>query len=346
MAWPPERIVCLSEETAETLYLLGEEARIVGVTSYAQRPARIRAEKPPIDVFAPDAARILSDLRPDLALAWSELQADAAAALAPCGAATHVFNQRDVAGILAMIRMLGAMTGAAERGAALARRLEARIAAMRASPPARRPRVWVEEWDSPLIAGPAWVSELVEIAGGEDVAAHLRRRRDALDRIMSPDEVAAMRPELVIACWRGRRARPGAVFGRPGWALTPAGRAGRLWDAPATLLLAPGPAALTDGLDAIRAAVLDAASGADPHGDERAGPSAGVSAVEAFDRDLALDLGVDLAHDRGADLSHDGGGFGDGTGVEDAARSSAGRGPGAGPGAKPGRGSGRAPGRP
>lgn len=262
MAFPPERIVCLTEETVETLYLLGEEARIVGVTGYAVRPARVRREKPRVGAFTSADVPAILALRPDLVLTFSDLQADIAAALIREGVAVHAFNQRDVAGVLAMIRTLGALVGAGERAERLAAGHEARLAGMRADPPARRPRVWFEEWDDPLISGIGWVSELIEIAGGEDCFAHLRTGQSARARIVAPEAVVAAAPELIVGSWCGKKFRPEKLALRPGWETIPAIRAGRVVEIKSPLILQPGPAALTDGLDALRAAIMNVARGA------------------------------------------------------------------------------------
>ncbi|GJD59637.1 ABC transporter substrate-binding protein [Methylobacterium dankookense] len=251
--FPPECIVCLTEETVETLYLLGEERRIVGVSGYAVRPARVRREKPRVSAFtSADLPKILG-LEPDLVLAFSDLQAGIAADLARAGIAVHLFNQRDVAGILAMIRMLGALVGAAERADALAGAYEdrlARIAAEAATGP--HPRVFFEEWDAPLISGIGWVSELVAIAGGRDVFPDLAGQAAARDRIVAPEAVVAAAPEVILASWCGKKVVSARIAARPGW---DAVRAGRIAEIKSALILQPGPAALTDGLDAIRAAL-------------------------------------------------------------------------------------------
>lgn len=246
-----ERIVCLTEETVETLYLLGQEDRIVGVTGYAVRPARVRREKPRVGAFtSADVPKILG-LSPDLVLTFSDLQADIAAVLIRAGVAVHAFNQRDVAGILAMIRTLGALTGAGAQAEALVAGYAARIAGLRATAPAVRPRVWIEEWDAPLISGIGWVSELVGIAGGEDMFAELAGCKSATGRIVTPDQVAARAPEVIIASWCGKRVVPARIAARPGWAALPAVQAGRIHEVKSPLILAPGPAALTEGLDAL-----------------------------------------------------------------------------------------------
>ncbi|QIE57055.1 cobalamin-binding protein [Pikeienuella piscinae] len=253
--FPPERIVCLTEETVETLYLLGEEARIVGVSGYAVRPARVRREKPRVSAFTTaDIPKILA-LDPDLVLTFSDLQAGIAADLIRAGVAVHAFNQRDLAGIMAMIRSLGALVGAAERAETLAAGFEARLDAMRARPLARRPRVWFEEWDEPLISAIGWVSELIGVAGGEDVFAGLSRQGSAKGRIVTRKAVLAAAPEVILASWCGKKVRAEKISARPGWDAIPAVRSGRIVEIKSPLILQPGPAALTDGLDAIRAAL-------------------------------------------------------------------------------------------
>ena len=255
-SFPPNRIVCLTEETVETLYLLGEQDRIVGVSGYAVRPPRVRREKPRVSAFiSADIPKILS-LDPDLVLAFSDLQAPIVAELIRAGVAVHAFNQRDLAGILAMIRALGALVGAAERAEALARGYEERLASLsREGADRPRPRVYFEEWDEPLIAGIGWVSQLIEVAGGEDVFADLRTRGAARERIVSPEQVIAAVPDIILASWCGKKVVPARIARRPGWDAIPAIRGGRIVEIKSPLVLQPGPAALTDGLDAIRAAI-------------------------------------------------------------------------------------------
>ena len=254
--FPPERIVCLTEETVETLYLLGEERRIVGVSGYAVRPARVRREKPRVSAFtSADLPKVMA-LDPDLVLTFSDLQADIAAELLKRGVMVVGFNQRDVAGILAMIRTLGALVGAPGRAETLAAGYEARLAAVRAAAAARpRRRVYFEEWDEPMISGIGWVSELVGIAGGEDVFAPLARAPGARDRIVTSDQVIAAAPEVILASWCGKKVRPEKIAARPGWQSVPAVASGRIVEIKSPLILQPGPAALTDGLDAIMAAL-------------------------------------------------------------------------------------------
>src|SRR5436309_4791885 len=217
--FPPERIVCLTEETVETLYLLGEERRIVGVSGYAVRPARVRREKPRVSAFiSADFEKILA-LEPDLVLAFSDLQADIAAELIRRNVAVHAFNQRDIAGILDMIRTLGALVGAAARAEALAANLERRLgeARERAAALKRHPRVYFEEWDEPMISGIRWVTELIEIAGGIDVFSDPSRSQAATGRIVTSDTVLAKVPDVMIASWCGKKFRPEWVRARAGW---------------------------------------------------------------------------------------------------------------------------------
>ncbi len=263
MAFPPTRIVCLTEETVETLYLLGQEARIVGVSGYAVRPARVRREKPRVSAFtSADIPKILA-LRPDLVLTFSDLQADIVAELIREGLDVHAFNQRDVAGILDMIRSLGALVGAAREAETLAASYAARLAAIAAMPRPHRLRVWFEEWDAPLISGIGWVSELIAVAGGLDVFPDRAREGQAKDRIVTPDQVIAAAPDVILASWCGKKVRPEKIAARPGWQDIPAVRNGRIHEIKSPLILQPGPAALTDGLDAILGALWGA--GAVPH---------------------------------------------------------------------------------
>ena len=254
--FPPRRIVCLTEETVEALYLLGEQDRIVGVSGYAVRPPRVRREKPRVSAFiSADIPKILN-LEPDLVLAFSDLQADIVAQLVRAGVAVHVFNQRDIAGILAMIRTLGALVGAAERADQLVDGYKKRLAGIAsATRPFPKPKVYFEEWDDPLISGIGWVSELIEIAGGEDILADLRFRQSAKDRIISPDQVRNAAPDVILASWCGKKVVPGRIKARVGWSDIPAVRHDRIVEIKSPLILQPGPAALTDGLDAIVAAI-------------------------------------------------------------------------------------------
>lgn len=257
--FPPERIVCLTEETVETLYLLGEEARIVGVSGYAVRPAQVRREKPRVSAFiSADVPKILA-LEPDLVLAFSDLQADIAAELARANIAVHVFNQRDIGGILDMVRTLGALVGQPDKATALARSLAARIDVVheRASRLGAQPRVYFEEWDEPMIAGLRWVSELIKAAGGIDIFPEASLHKNAKDRIVSPADVIAAKPDIIVGSWCGKKFAPAKVAARPGFAKVPAVANGWLREVKSTLILQPGPAALTDGLDALAGIITE-----------------------------------------------------------------------------------------
>ena len=251
--FPPSRIVCLTEETVETLYLLGEDARIVGVSGYAVRPKQVRKEKPRVSAFiSADVPKILA-LEPDLVLTFSDLQADIVADLIRANVAVHAFNQRDIAGILDMIRTLGALVGCPDKADALATSLSQRVEAVRAQSATfpRRPRVYFEEWDEPMISGLGWVSELITAAGGIDVFPHLAARKNAKDRIVTPEAVIAVSPDIVIGSWCGKKFAPAKFAARPGFNRIPAVVNGYLREVKSTLILQPGPAALTDGLDAL-----------------------------------------------------------------------------------------------
>ena len=257
--FPPSRIVYLTEETVETLYLLGEDARIVGVSGYAVRPAQVRNEKPRVSAFiSADVPKILA-LKPDLVLTFSDLQADIVAELIRANISVHAFNQRDVAGILDMIRTLGALVGVPEKADALAATLAARVDAVheRTMRLAVRPRVYFEEWDDPMISGIAWVSELIEAAGGIEVFPQLAARKNAKDRIVSAAQVIAAKPDIIVGSWCGKKFVPARVAARPGFAQIPAVAGGWLREIKSTLILQPGPAALTDGLDALAAIVAE-----------------------------------------------------------------------------------------
>jgi iron complex transport system substrate-binding protein len=251
--FPPRRIVCLTEETVETLYLLGEDARIVGVSGYAVRPPQVRKEKPRVSAFiSADVPKILA-LKPDLVLTFSDLQADIVAELVRANVAVHAFNQRDIAGILDMIRTLGALVGARGKADALAVSLAGRVEAAR-SRAARlpvRPHVYFEEWDEPMISGICWVSELIEAAGGIEVFPDLALCKNAKDRIVTAERVIAARPDIIVGSWCGKKFVPARVATRLGFAQIPAVTGGFLREIKSTLILQPGPAALTDGLDAL-----------------------------------------------------------------------------------------------
>ncbi len=247
----PKRIVCLTEETTETLYLLGEQDRIVGISGFTVRPPQARKEKPKVAAFTSAKIDKILALEPDLVLGFSDLQADIAAQLIRHGINVHVFNQRSVKEIFSMIAMLGALVGAPEKTIALLDRLRADVERVRASAAtlARRPRVYFEEWDEPMISSIRWVSELVGIAGGDECFPELSHAQGAKQRIIADaDEVVRRAPDIIIGSWCGKKFQPETVKQRPGWASIPAVRDGRLYEIKSPDILQPGPAALTDGL--------------------------------------------------------------------------------------------------
>jgi iron complex transport system substrate-binding protein len=255
----PERIVCLTEETTETLYLLGEERRIVGISGYTVRPPRARAEKPRVSAFLSAKTERILELKPDLVLGFSDLQADIARDLAKAGLNIMIFNQRSVQEILSMILTLSSIVGVTQKGLALISELEQGLIQIRDKAKAfpRRPRVYFEEWDEPMISAIRWVSELIEIAGGEDVLAELSRSQSASGRIHDGSEVMRRKPEVILGSWCGKKFRPERVASRPGWQDLPAVREHQLFEVKSADILQPGPAALTDGLRRIHS-VLDA----------------------------------------------------------------------------------------
>lgn len=252
--FPPGRIVCLTEETVETLYLLGEADRIVGVSGYVVRPPEARRDKPKVSAFtSADTGKILA-LKPDLVLTFSDLQADIVADLIRHGLQVHAFNHRDLAGILDMMRMVGALVGADARAATLVANMEARLAEARARSAtlAGRPKVFFEEWDEPLISAIGWVSELVEIAGGIDIFPDRAKQGAAKNRIVTHADVVAAQPDIIIGSWCGKKFVPAKVKARPGFLDVPAVRDNRLYEIKSSIILQPGPAALTDGLGALQ----------------------------------------------------------------------------------------------
>jgi iron complex transport system substrate-binding protein len=251
----PQRIVCLTEETTETLYLLGEEARIVGISGFTVRPPRARKEKPRVSAFLSAKIDRILDLEPDLVLAFSDLQADIAASLVRRGVAVHVLNHRSVEGIYRMMLTVGALIGENAKAQALAERLECGVEAVRAEAARlpRRPKVYFEEWDEPMISGIRWVSELIGIAGGDDCFPELAAQSLGKDRIIADiREVVRRAPDIIVGSWCGKKFRPEKVAARPGWDAVPAVEAGHLYEIKSADILQPGPAALTDGLRQLR----------------------------------------------------------------------------------------------
>jgi iron complex transport system substrate-binding protein len=245
----PTRIVCLTEETTETLYLLGEGDRVVGISGYTVRPPEARA-KPKVSAFINARFDKIEALRPDLVLAFSDLQADISAELIRRGYPVVTFNQRSIEEILQTIRMIGALAGAAARADALASELRSGLESIRRSAAALpfRPRVFFEEWDDPLISGIQWVEELIEIAGGAPIFPELRHAKLGKDRIVQPAAVAERDPEVIIASWCGRAMKKQTIVDRPGWSTVSAVRNGHIYEIKSTYILQPGPASLTDGV--------------------------------------------------------------------------------------------------
>jgi iron complex transport system substrate-binding protein len=254
----PRRIVCLTEETTETLYLLGEQDRIVGISGFTVRPPQARKDKPKVSAFTSAKIDKILALEPDLVLGFSDLQADIAATLVRAGIEVHVFNHRSVAEILRTIAVLGGMVGAATKAEQLCDELERGLDAVRSAAKAlpRRPRVYFEEWDEPQISGIRWVSELVGIAGGDDIFPEHAMASLAKDRIVAdPFEVPRRAPDLIFGSWCGKKFNAASVAARPGWAAVPAVRDGELHEVKSSIILQPGPAALTDGLAALHRAI-------------------------------------------------------------------------------------------
>ena len=256
----PQRIVCLTEETTETLYLLEEDWRIVGISGFTVRPPRARREKPRVSAFTSAKVDRIVALQPDLVLGFSDLQADIAAQLIRAGIEVHVFNHRSVAEILRMIRTLGGMIGCEARTQQLLERLTIGLDAVRerANTLKRRPRVYFEEWDEPQISGIRWVSELIGMAGGEDCFPELAQQALGRDRIIAdPLEVPRRAPDIILGSWCGKKFQPATVARRPGWEVIPAVRGGYVREIKSSLILQPGPAALTDGVRAIEQVIQE-----------------------------------------------------------------------------------------
>jgi iron complex transport system substrate-binding protein len=260
----PRRIVCLTEETTEALYLLGEERRIVGISGFTVRPPRARREKPRVSAFTSAKLDRIVALQPDLVLGFSDLQADIAAELVRHGIEVHVFNQRSIAEILRVIRTVGGLIGCESKAAALAAELESGLETIRAAAARlpRRPRVYFEEWDEPQISCIRWVSELIGVAGGDDVFPELAQQGLGRDRIVAdPLEAARRAPELIFGSWCGKKFNPRAVAARPGWEEVPAVRDGELHEVKSSIILQPGPAALTDGVRELHRVIVAWAAG-------------------------------------------------------------------------------------
>ena len=250
----PSRIICLTEEPTEVLYAIGMEHRIVGISGFTVRPKRARREKPRVSAFTSAKIDRILALNPDFVIGFSDIQADIAQALIKSGIEVWISNHRSISGILGYVRRLGALVGAAEQAEHYAAQLEAHVERVRHAGALlrRRPRVYFEEWDDPLISCIRWVSELIEIAGGDDVFPERAACSLGKDRILGDaDEVVRRAPDIMLGSWCGKRFRPEQVAARKGWGAVPAVRDGEMHEIKSPLILQPGPAALTDGLDAI-----------------------------------------------------------------------------------------------
>ncbi len=251
--FPPKRIICLTEETVETLYLLGEQDRIVGVSGFVVRPPEAR-RKPKVSTFTDAKTDEILALKPDLVFTFSDIQAEITANLIREGLQVHAFNHRTVNGILDMIQTVGALVGEAEKGATLCEKMQKKIEAAKekAKKLRRRPRIYFEEWDEPMISAIGWVSDLIEIAGGENVFASLALAHGAKDRIVFAEDVIRAKPDIIIGSWCGKGFKQDTVVGRPGFDAIPAIKNGALYEIRSAIILQPGPAALTDGLELLQ----------------------------------------------------------------------------------------------
>ena len=255
----PRRIVCLTEETTEWLYLLGEEARIVGISGYTVRPRRAREEKPKVSAFLSAKIDKILALRPDCVFGFSDLQADIASELIRKGVQVTVFNQRSVDEIFSVLYQVAAMVGQAQRGVdlldAMRQRLDEIEAAGKALP--RRPRIYFEEWDEPHISAIRWVSELARIAGGDDCFAELAAMPMGKDRIIANGaEIVLRNPDIIVGSWCGKKFRPEKVAARAGWQDVNAVKDKQLFEIKSADILQPGPAALTDGVEQLHRIVM------------------------------------------------------------------------------------------
>lgn len=260
----PERVVCLTEEPTEVLYALGEEKRIVGISKFTVRPPRARKEKPRVSAFTSAHVDRIVELRPDLVIGFSDIQADIARDLIKAGIEVWISNHRSVDGILSYVRRLGALVGVPDRAQAYAHALEEKVAAVgeRAASLPRRPRVYFEEWDHPMITGIQWVAEIIRIAGGEDIFPELSSSSLAKDRIIEDSsEVANRAPDIILASWCGKKVQMDKIYDRDGWEPVPALRDKQVHEIDSSIILQPGPAALTDGLAAIHEIIADWAEG-------------------------------------------------------------------------------------
>ncbi|WP_372747497.1 cobalamin-binding protein [Litorivivens sp.] len=256
----PQRIVCLTEETTEALYLMGEQHRIVGISGFTVRPPEARKEKLKVSAFTSAKESKILELKPDLVLGFSDMQADIAADLVRAGLQVHIFNQRRVAGIFEMLHTLGRLLGVERKAEKLCEGFNDNLERARrlANSLQRRPRVYFEEWPDPMISGIGWVSDLIELAGGDDCFAELAACPDAKSRIIAdPLEVVRREPDIILASWCGRKVRPEQIAARDGWGDIPAVRHGQIHEIKSPIILQPGPAALSDGVAALSRVIAD-----------------------------------------------------------------------------------------
>jgi len=247
----PERIVCLTEEPTETLYLLGEQDRIVGITAYTKRPPEAARDKPVVSAYVGGSVKKIKDLEPDLVIGFSDVQAEYARKLIAANLQVLIFNQRSIIEILQTILTLGRIVGAEDRAESLTRVYLDRLEALRKAGTARtsRPRVYFEEWHDPMISAIRWVSELIEVAGGENIFSDRAGAAESKGRYVSSEDVLERRPDIYIGCWCGKPVDMDSVRNRPGWDALPAVAEGRMYEMDPAIILQPGPACLTDGLD-------------------------------------------------------------------------------------------------
>lgn len=250
----PERIICLTEETTEFIYALGEDKRIVGISGFTMRPLSARKTKPKVSTFIEADFNLIDSLKPDLILAFSDLQADISKELIKRGHTVITFNQRNIDEILRAMLMVGSLLGCEEKAKKIIKNYEEKIAEVELESKLikNKPRIYFEEWYDPLISGICWVSELIEIAGGIDIFSELRNQHDAKNRIVKPEDVIERNPDIIIGSWCGKMFKPEKVLMREGWNKIEAVKNNCLFEIKSTVILQPGPASLTEGLDSLK----------------------------------------------------------------------------------------------
>ena len=249
--FPLKRLICLSEETVETIYLLGQEHKLVGVTGYAVRPSQVRKEKPRVSSFVSGNLEKIADLSPDLILTFSDVQAQLSKELISYGFNVLALNQRNISEILSMIKTLGTLLNCQRKASFLVRKLKKIIVEHRSIEKSFKPRVYFEEWNEPFITGISWVSELVELAGGVDIFVDRSKMSKAEGRVVSSEEVVAANPDIILASWCGKKVNVDSIANRPGWKQMPAVKGNFIYEIKSPIILQPGPAVITDGLPAI-----------------------------------------------------------------------------------------------